>query len=82
MANVQDTVTGHKLFEKMIKVPGINRFNSVFASITEIDTQGVPGMGLATLAINQVVPIDNAVIVRGFIEWDSDLMVRISVLAP
>ncbi|WP_153346873.1 hypothetical protein [Nocardia aurantia] len=52
-----------------------------FASITQIDTSGQPILGSAITTVNNVVPQVGSVTVRGEINWQFDLHVRVSVLA-
>jgi hypothetical protein len=51
------------------------------AEITDIGGQVTPFQGAATLSIDNVVPGNGNIIVRGNIGWDSDITVRIFALA-
>jgi hypothetical protein len=75
----------HQGFEKHLDLTGVvNSRSRVFVSISEagvFDGQWKPFMGAASCEIHNVVPHDNGiVIVRGFIGWDHDINVRLSVL--
>jgi hypothetical protein len=75
---------GRQGFEVHLDLTGIvNAYSRVFVSISEIgifDGQWKPFMGLASAEVHNVVPHDNGiVIVRGYIGWDSDINVRLSV---
>jgi len=51
----------------------------VMASITEVDSNGHPFQGLASLRICNVVPDFNQVLVRCEILWESDVTFRVSI---
>lgn len=76
----------HQGFEKRLDLSGarVNSKSRVLASISEIgvfDGQWKPFMGAASCEVHNVVPHDDGiVIVRGFIGWDRDINVRLSVL--
>jgi len=74
----------HHGFEVRLDLRGIvNAYSRVFVSISEIgvfDGRWKPFMGLASAEVHNVVPHDDGiVIVRGYIGWDSDINVRLSV---
>jgi hypothetical protein len=76
----------HGGFQQQFNWPGaVTALNSaVFASISEITDIGgqvTPFQGAATLSIDNVVPGNGNIIVRGNIGWDSDITVRIFVFA-
>ena len=52
-------------------------FNLVLASATEV-ANGAPIMGLAPVRVDNVVPQQSGVRVRGFIDWHSDIVVRVT----
>jgi hypothetical protein len=75
----------HQGFEKRLDLTGfVNSRSRVFASISEIGVFGgqwKPLMGAASMEVHNIVPQDDGiVVVRGFIGWESDLSVRLSVL--
>ena len=75
----------HQGFEKRLDLTGVvNSRSRVFVSISEVGVFGgqwKPFMGSASMEVHNVVPHDDGiVIVRGFIGWDSDINVRLSVL--
>ncbi|MFJ1450540.1 hypothetical protein [Bacillus halotolerans] len=78
-------LTGRRNFEVRLDLSGIvNSSSKVFVSISEIGIIGgqlKPFMGSASMAVQNVVPQDDGiVIVRGHIDWDSNLNFRLSVL--
>lgn len=75
----------HHGFEKRLDLRGIvNSSSRVFVSITEIGVIGGswrPKMGAASMEVHNVVPHDDGIVtVRGFIGWERDINVRLSVL--
>ncbi len=74
----------HGGFQQTIAVRRVTRASAVFASISEvgvINGQLTPFQGAASLSIDDVVPGPENVIVRGNIGWETDITVRISILA-
>jgi hypothetical protein len=75
----------HGGFQQEFSWGPISALNSaVFASISEITDIGgqvTPFQGAATLSIDNVVPGNGNIIVRGNIGWDSDITVRIFAFA-
>jgi hypothetical protein len=74
----------HHGFERRLNMAGrVNSSSKVFISICELGVFGgqvKPFQGLASMEVHNVVPHDDGiVIVRGFIGWDSDINVRLSV---
>jgi hypothetical protein len=74
----------HGGFQQTFGTPiGVNRFNAVFVSICELDSNGVPFQGSASLMVHNVVPHDgNQLTVRGEIGWNSDVNVQLSIMVP
>ncbi|WP_433462489.1 hypothetical protein [Spirillospora sp. CA-128828] len=70
-------------FDKwLVCSPQVNRESRVFASICEVDAGGRPFLGAASVQIHNIIPQDDhIVIVRGHIGWESDIRVRVSILA-
>lgn len=75
----------HRIFTRGFNVAGVNRFTPVTVSLTEVfpATPGaalnVPGIGGATMKVYNVAPRDGGgVDVRGEVDWDSDIPVRVS----
>jgi len=59
---------------------GTGPISVVLVSICELTRPGdQPFQGAASMQIHNVVPEQNAVRVRGFIGFDSDLKVRLSI---
>lgn len=74
----------HHGFERRLNMaPHVNSSSKVFVSICELGVFGGqvrPHQGLASMEVHNVVPHDDGiVIVRGYIGWDTDLNVRLSV---
>ena len=72
-------------YERCLDLKGfVDSRSRAMVSISEIGLSGgrwMPFMGSASLQLHNVVPHDDGiVIVRGFIGWDSDINVRLSVL--
>ncbi|HXS62201.1 MAG TPA: hypothetical protein VN767_04955 [Streptosporangiaceae bacterium] len=59
---------------------GIGPQTKVFASITETDGGGNPILGLADTKIYNVVPTPGRVTIRGEALWDSNILLRISLV--
>lgn len=75
--------TNHHGFEERIEGLAINQHNVVFVSICELNSNGVPFQGLASMEVHNVVPHrEGFLIVRGHIGWDSDLRAQLSIFAP
>ncbi|WP_416566449.1 hypothetical protein [Nocardia testacea] len=74
-------IVDHKGFEVTIPIMA-GPANAVFASITEVDVNDTPFMGLAGMTIDNVVPRQGSVVVRGSIGWEANIRARIDVYAP
>ncbi|MEU1916198.1 hypothetical protein [Streptomyces massasporeus] len=61
-------------------VSGVNKDSQVSVSITEIDENGTPKIGLAGLAVYNVVPADGKVTVHWWVGWNSDLPIRLNYI--
>jgi hypothetical protein len=75
----------HQGFEKRLDLAGVvNSRSRVFVSISEVGVFGgqwKPFQGAASCEVHNVVPHDDGiVIVRGFIGFDRDINVRLSVM--
>jgi len=75
----------HEGFERQLDLRGVvNARSRVFVSISEVGVFGgqwKPFQGIASCEIHNIVPHDNGiVIVRGYIYFDRDINVRLSVL--
>jgi hypothetical protein len=77
--------THHGAFQQQLEFGAVTAQNcAVFVSIAEIGDIGgqvIPCQGAASLSIDNVVPGNGNVIVRGSIGWDSDINVRLFVFA-
>ena len=60
--------------------PLITSNSVVMASLTELDGNGNPFMGVASMKVYNVVPSRNHVDIRGEIDWDNDLNIRATLL--
>lgn len=78
------TFADHKGYERQLDLTGVVNSNStVLVSICELGVFGgqlKPFQGAASMEVHNVVPHDNGiVVVRGYIGWESDLTVQLSV---
>jgi len=48
-------------------------------SLTELDSDGNPFIGDATMKVYNVAPGDGVVFIRGEIDWDEDLNIRANI---
>jgi hypothetical protein len=76
---------GHGRNSKKVAFPPgiVNRHSRVLASITELKSQDkdTPHPGGAFMTVHNIVPQDdNTVIVYYDIEWDNDLLTRLTVV--
>jgi len=83
-ASGQRIVRAHRIFQTEVGVSGANRHSTAVAALTEVapDPGGdVPFIANATMKVYNVAPRDNGVVaVRGEIDWDDDINVRVSVI--
>lgn len=70
----------HRIFTETIPMPGITPGNNVVASLTEVDVNGNPFIGNAAMKIYNVAPRNGDIQVRGEVDWDEDIDIRISVI--
>lgn len=62
-------------------IPGVNRLSQVAVSITELDVNGNPMIGLAGMAVYNVVPRDSGeVTVHWWVGWNSPLPIRLNYI--
>ena len=66
---------------------GVTNFSKVMASITELFSNpgdagqiNLPGIGNAHMYVRSVAPQNNVVFVNGYIDWERDLTVRVTLL--
>jgi hypothetical protein len=77
----------HRIFTDRYTVAGVNRFSTVMVSLTEVfaGSDGAldnPFIGGATMKVYNVSPHDDGTVeVRGEVDWDSDLNIRVSLAA-
>jgi hypothetical protein len=83
-ASGQRIVRAHRIFQTEVRVSGANRHSTAVAALTEVapDSGGdVPFVAGATMKVYNVAPQDSGVVVvRGEVDWDTDLNVRVSVI--
>lgn len=63
-----------------IDAPGITPDNNVVASVTELDENANPKLGDATMIIQNVVPENDRVLVRGHVDWGDNLPIRVTIM--
>ena len=76
------TFRAHRIFTIGHEFPltGALTPNSVvMVSLTEIDSDGNPFIGDATMKVYNVAPGDGVVFIRGEIDWDDDLNIRANI---
>lgn len=77
-------IRAHRIFTRRFPISGLNRHYTVFVSLTEVSQNSagvldIPGIGGATMKLYNVAPrYGGHVDVRGEIDWDSDLNIRVS----
>jgi hypothetical protein len=77
-------IRAHWNFQQQINIP-CNHNSVVMASITEVFPNpatgqiDLPGIGAAHMFVRSVAPQDGKVFVNGYIDWDGDLNIRISL---
>ena len=70
----------HGTFTLNFSVPGVTPSSVVMVSMTEINANGQPFVGDATVTVHNVAPGNGNVRLRGEVDWDSDLSVRVYFL--
>jgi hypothetical protein len=70
-------ITGRGRFDAILALD-CHPTDVVLASVTEIDANNVPCLGLAPVRIDNVVPLFGKVHVTGFIDYSSYIRVRVS----
>ena len=74
----------NKGFQQTVKFTDLTPDSRVTVSICEVGnirSEVRPHMGQATLMVHNVVPEDDRVRVRGYIDWDDPIDVRLSFIA-
>ncbi|TDC27982.1 hypothetical protein E1265_00085 [Streptomyces sp. 8K308] len=73
--------SGEFLHTETLPTSQVNAFSQVAVSICELNADGVPFIGNARLQVYNVAPHgDGRIIVRGNVEWDKDLNVRLNYI--
>jgi len=77
-------IRAHRIFNRRFNIAGVNRFSTVFVTLTEV-RQGdngnldIPFLGNATMKLYNVAPLDSGQVdVRGEVDWDDDLNIKVS----
>ena len=71
-------IRAHRIFTRAFNFPGANSGSFALASLSEIGVFG-PFIGDATMKVYNVSPAQDVVHVRGEIDWDSDLDIRVTI---
>jgi hypothetical protein len=69
----------HRIFDIGTSPGGITPSSVVMISLTEVDSNGEPFIGAATMKVYNVAPGNGFVNFRGEIDWDHDLNVRANI---
>ena len=80
--SLNTTFRAHRIFNigQEFNVPGaLTPQSVVMVSLTELDSSGNPILGDATMKVYNVVPRDGVVLIRGEVDWDSDLTIRANI---
>jgi hypothetical protein len=78
-------IRAHFNFLQPINLPGLTNNHVVMASITEVFPNpasgqiDLPGIGAAQMFVRAVAPQNGILFVSGYIDWDQDLNIRISL---
>ena len=80
MASVQKVISASRIFTESIDRTGVTPGNSAVAALTEVDRNGTPFQGDATMKVYNVVPLNNRFIVRGEVDWEPAILIRITVI--
>jgi hypothetical protein len=74
-------ISASRIFTTTIEdQPGVTPETRAVASITEVDGSGRPFMGSSGMKIYNVVPLRGRFEVRGEVDWEPALRVRVTVL--
>lgn len=73
-------IYAHRIFTTRVEFTGATPGNYAVGALTELDGFGNPFIGDATMKVYNVAPVINGFLVRGEIDWDSDIRVRVTVL--
>jgi hypothetical protein len=80
MAAFERFIRAHRIFNTDVGAPGVRPNSHAVASLTEIGPPDNPFMGSASMKVYNVAPGIDRVFVRGEIDWDDDLDIRVTVL--
>ena len=73
-------IRAHRIFNIDVPAPGVRPNSHAVASLTEINPPDNPFLGGASMKVYNVAPDIDRVFVRGEIDWDEDLNIRVTVL--
>jgi hypothetical protein len=79
------TFRAHRIFTRRFAVPGLVPTNNVMVSLCEIGRSSnagpldTPFVGDATMKVYNVAASNGEVVVRGEIDWDDDIDIRIAI---
>ncbi len=76
----RDNIKVKRIFTHPVNAPGCHSGKNAVASLCELNARGEPHMGNAGMKVYNVVPGNGVVIVRGEVDWDEPLTIRISVI--
>ena len=74
----------HRIFNILQPWPGLSPFAIVTASLTQIDRGDETGrafLGAATMRMYNVSPLQDQIWLRGEVDWDDDLWIRVNLIA-
>jgi hypothetical protein len=69
----------HRIFQIDVPAPGVQPNGHAVASLTEFHPGEGPHMGSASMKVYNVAPKTGFVSVRGEVDWDDDLDIRVTV---
>ena len=72
-------ITGRGAFDAILALD-CHPSDVVVASVTEIDANNVPCLGSAPIRIDNVVPLLGKVHIKGFIDYPSNIRIRVSAV--
>ncbi|MFD7893591.1 hypothetical protein ACFV0C_04825 [Streptomyces sp. NPDC059568] len=72
-------IRAHRIFQVRAFISQIGVNSAVLVSLTEVDGGLVPFIGSASMKVYNVAPRQGFVDIRGEIDWDDDLLVRVTM---
>jgi hypothetical protein len=80
MGSVRQIISANRIFTTTIELTGVKPGNNAVGALTEVDGSDNPFQGDATMKVYNVVPMNNRFVVRGEVDWDSPLRIRVTVV--